>query len=182
MKKTKDKTEKYSGNLIKALVQNYGFKRTEFNKLPTMDYVYPDFTGNGNTESYRFSAGLRKDLASRSGVVTADLTGKNIAWTSNERVLLDVDKIAPRLGLEDQITGKINSIYAYPPLLFIATGNQADSFTSYVVKPVISGFSGGPDMAWFEMTSDEKVKTQELIDKYVTEKPYRSLMQRVFGK
>lgn len=159
--------------LTRALVQNYGFKETSLAKLPTIDYVYPDFTADGNTESFRFSEELRRELAAGATKVKQRLSDKSIVWTNNSETLIEVHPIAPRLGLEDQITRKINSIYSYDPILFIGADND---FVAYVVKPVINA-----DMAWFELTASETEGVKKMIEKMAAEKPYRTLFQKILG-
>jgi len=165
---------------IDALVQSYDFKKVEKGKLPTIDFVYPEKTADGNTEAFRFYPELRAELAEREGVVREGLKGKDVIRTWDDEVLLEVGKIAPRLGLEEQITGKINSIYAYAPLLFV--GYKGEEFACYVVKPVIDH-----SMAWFELTKEEKKGVEEMLVKKAKEKPYQpgrleKVIKMLFGK
>jgi hypothetical protein len=160
--------------LLESLIQNYGFKKPEKGKLPTMDYVYPSYTADGNTEEFRFSEGLRRELGARAGIVKDSFKGKSIAYTFNESMMYEVAKIAPRLGLEEQLSGNMNSIYAYPPLLFV--GSNGKDFKAYVVKPV-ADYS----MAWFELTDEEAKKVHENLEKKAEEKPYRSMVDKLLG-
>jgi hypothetical protein len=159
--------------MLDALVQNYQFKLPKKGKLPTINYVYPDFTADGNTESFRFCSNLRSELSARADIVRNNLAEKRVAYTSSEQMLLEVDEIAPRLGLSDQIHGRINSIYSYSPLLFV--GVQNDDFSAYVVKPLIDA-----SMAWFELTQDELHHVHNNLQHKVQLKPYRNFMQRLF--
>jgi hypothetical protein len=164
-----------STQLIKSLIQNYDFKKSKKGKIPTIDYVYPDYTSDGNTEAFRFSSSLRDELRERASIVISDLKGKEVLWTNNEPLLLEVGNIAPRLGLEEQIIGNLNSIYNYAPLLFI--GESSEQRSAYVVKPLIN-----ISMAWFELTSGEKGEVWAMLERKAEDKPYRNLMQKVlFG-
>ncbi|MDP3882162.1 MAG: hypothetical protein Q8Q31_04780 [Nanoarchaeota archaeon] len=160
--------------MVKALVQNQGFKRTDFDKLPTIDFVYPDFTADGLTEEFRFERGLRRQLAERTDLVRDKLRNKEIVWTSDEKVLLEVHPITPRLRLEEQINGNVNTIYNYAPMLF--AGFDKSDFGVYVVKPIVN-----ESMAWFELTTDEKIATYGLLMKKAEDRPYRTWTQRLFG-
>jgi len=166
-------TIKTRSNMLEALVQNYGFKKTSYEKLPTIDFLYPDYTANGNSEDFRFFPKLRSELRERSKIVRENLAGKSLVWTLDEQTMLEVDKIVPRLGLDDQISGKINSIYSYSPFLFV--GQNEKDFAAYVVKPVIDA-----SMAWFELTNEEQDKVYALLAKKAADKPYRSFIQRLF--
>ena len=168
-------TTQTKSKMLEALVQNYGFKKAEYAKLPTIDFVYPDFTADGNTESFRFSQSLRAELRSRANIVRENLAGKNLAWTLEEPIMLEVGKVAPRLGIEDQITGKINSIYSYNPLLF--TGEYGNEFAAYVVKPVVDA-----SMAWFELTKEEQTELKEILEKKAQMRPYKNLFQKLFSR
>jgi hypothetical protein len=160
---------------LKALVQNYDFKKAEHNKLPTIDFLYPDYTADGNTEAYRFSSTLRAELAERTPLVREAFQGKDLAWTYNDATLQEIDSIAPRLGIDEIISGRINSIYSIgAPILFV--GASDSSFQAYVVKPIVDGH-----MAWFEFTSQEKCGVSDLLARKAAEKPYRTWTQRVFG-
>jgi hypothetical protein len=174
MENTKEQNASANKAILAALVQNYRFKRTSNSKLPTIDCVYPSYTSDGNTEAFRFSSDLRGELKERESLVKESLAGKNIIWTTNREILLGAGKLAPRLGLEDQITGKINSIYSYAPILFV--GLDSEQFTSYVVKPVIDC-----SMAWFELTSKETLEVKDYLETKAREKPYRNLIQRIIG-
>ena len=160
--------------MLESLVHNYNFKAQKAGKLPTIDYVYPSYTADGNTEDFRFSESLRYELAERAQVVTDSFKGKKVVYTLDESVMLEVADIAPRLGLKEQIKGEINSIYSYSPLLFIASDGK--DFKAYVVKPVIDY-----SMAWFELTEDETKKVKENLEKKADKKPYKTLAQRVMG-
>jgi len=161
--------------MLEALVQNYHFKIAKPERLPTIDYVFPDYTADGNTEVFRFDAGLRRELSDRADIVRRNLAGKTIAYTLDESILLEVGEIAPRLGLKEQISGEINSPYTYVPLLFI--GVSEENFVAYVVKPFIDA-----NMVWFELTPDETQKIKENLEEKAAARPYRTLLQRIFGK
>ncbi|MBM3232820.1 hypothetical protein FJZ18_01490 [Candidatus Pacearchaeota archaeon] len=161
---------------IDALVQNYRFKRiTNRWKLPSVDFVYPSYTADGNSEAFRLSPELRTGLAARAEVVWDGLEDRDTCWTSDEKVLLEVGKVAPRLGIEEQITRKINSVYSYSPLLFAGFGQN--EVNAYVVKPIVNG-----EMAWFELTPDETGKVGGMLERMAQERPYRNIIQRVMGK
>ncbi len=163
-----------TNKVLSSLIQNYSFRRAKESRLPSIDYVYPDFTADGNTEAFRFSENLRAELSQRNNVVRQGLHGRDLTWTTNENVLLEVGKIAPRIGLEEQITGKINSIYSYAPILFLGFSNE--DVASYVVKPAIT-----EEMAWFEFSAEEKENVAKLLERMANEKPYRNFLQRIFG-
>jgi hypothetical protein len=172
--KMKKKVIRMNENMLEALVQNYNFKMEKKGKLPTIDFVYPNFTADGNTEEFRFSYSLEQQLRDRAHLVREGLEGRRVAYTLDETTLLEVGKVAPRLGLEEQISGKINSIYSYAPLLFI--GVSQNDFKAYVVKPLVDA-----SMAWFELTEEETAKVKNLLEKKAEEKPYKTLIQRIFG-
>jgi hypothetical protein len=159
--------------IISALVQNYGFKHVLYEEMPTIDFVYPDYTADGNTEAFRFNHALRSNLLARAEIVRTQLRDSSIIRTFDINLLLEVGIIAPRLGLEEQITGKINGVYSYAPLLFAGFSERA--FNTYVVKPIIDA-----SMAWFELTNDETNNTKELLIRKAQEKPYRNFIQRLF--
>lgn len=164
-------------DLFKALIQNYGFKTVKADKLPTVDYVYPDYTADGNTENFRFSSNLRRELRERASVVTTNLHSKEfIAWTHSDAILNEVASIAPRLGIEEQLSGKINSIY-YNPILFIGANSSDASISAYTVKPVIDG-----SMAWFEFAEQERLAVDANLRRKAEEKPYRGLFARLFDR
>ena len=165
-------TTQIQEEMIAALIQNYRFKRTIESRLPTIDFVYPDYTGNGNTEAFRFSETLRRELKERADIVREDLKDKSLLWTPNEAVLLEVGKYFPRLGLDEQISGKINSIYTYSPILFVGFGEN--DFASYVVKPVVD-----KSMSWFELSAHEKM-IQELCLKEWLKKNHIGLLFKEF--
>lgn len=161
--------------VLEALVRNYGFKKAEFQRLPTIDYAYPDYVANGNNEEFRFSPELRYELAQRKGEVTKDLENKSIVWTYDEGTLREIGNIAPRLGLKELIDGEINSIYSFAaPILFV--GMEGEALTAYVVKAI-------PDnrMAWFELTPSEKEEVKNLIKQKAKEKPAKGLVQKLKG-
>lgn len=158
-------------DLIKALVQNYGFKKTNEARLPTIDYAYPENICDGNSEEFRFSQSLRVELHRGAGHIRCTFVGKDILWTMQEDILDGVDKIAKRLGIEAQISGRINSIYAYSPLLF--TGFGKDESVSYVVKPVIDH-----SFAWFTLTKPENEEVRKFLEERARENPYRGIFQR----
>jgi len=162
-------------HILEALVQNYNFKREKPGKLPTIDYVYPDYTADGNTEAFRFDSGLKSELSDRAKLVRQSLADKQVTYTLDESILLEVGKIAPRLGLKEIIKGEINSVYStYKPLLLI--GVNEEDFAAYVIKPVIDG-----SMAWFELTKDEAQRVRDNLTEKVEAKPYRTLLQKIFG-
>jgi hypothetical protein len=161
---------------IKSLAKNYSFKIEKAGKLPTIDYVYPDYIQDGNSEAFRFYEGLRKELSTRAEIVRDGLKDKEVAYTLNDSTLLEVGEIAPRLGLKELIKNEINSIYScYSPLLFI--GMNEKDFTAYVVKVIPDG-----DMAWFELTKSETDSIKDNLIKKAEEKPYKSLLERILGK
>ncbi|GEM_PF-1617458 len=159
-------------NLVQALLQNSGFKAVKGN-LPTIDFVYPAYTADGLSEAFRFSHTLLNELAEGKGRVVSTVAEKTVVWTAEESLLLQVDPIAPRLRLKEQISGKVNSIYSYAPMLFVGV-NDAD-FVAYVVKPIIDA-----RMAWFELTPEETIGVRSILEKCAEANPYRSPLQR-FG-
>jgi len=161
-------------SMLESLAQNYNFNIERCGKLPTIDYVYPDYLKDGNTEQFRFSSTLRKELSDRAYIVRNDLKNKKVAYTLNEKILQEVGKIAPRLGIAEQLSGKYNTIY-HDPLLFVGL-NESD-FSAYIVKIVADG-----NGAWFELTPQEKQGIRENLNKKAEEKPYRTLLQRIFGR
>jgi hypothetical protein len=162
---------------IDALVQNYGFERKNLGNMPSVDFVYPNFTADGNTESFRFSTDLRTELQARANIVYTELDGKELIWTPRYETLFEVAEIAPRLGIREQLTEAINSVY-YEPFLFVGVGEKAGQkdIRAYVVKPIVDF-----NMAWFELTDEEQKKTIGLLEKMAQNKPYKTLMQRLFG-
>lgn len=160
--------------VFKALLQNYGFRKPNV-RLPTINFVYPSFTANENIEEFKFSQTLERELREREYIVREDLRNKKVIWTANEDILLESGEIAPRLGIEEQINGKINSIYSYSPLLFL--GANENNFSAYVVKPLID-----TSMAWFEFTDEERNNLRELFVKKAEERPYRSLIKRILRR
>jgi len=165
-------------HMLEALAQNYQFKIEKPGKLPSINYVYPDYTADGNTEAFRFDCDLRRELSDRAESVRQNLEGKKVAYTSDKSTLLEVGKIAPRLGLEEQISREINSVYSsYAPLLFI--GVDESNFTAYIVKPIID-----TSMAWFELTQDETQSVRNMLREKAEAKPYakpdRTWLQRIF--
>jgi hypothetical protein len=169
MKQNKNQT-------IKSLAKNYSFKIEKPGKLPTIDYVYPDYIKDGNSEAFRFYEGLRKELSDRAEIVRTGLKDKDIAYTLSDSILLEVGEIAPRLGLKELIKNEINSIYScYSPLLFVGI-NETD-FAAYVVKVIPDG-----DMAWFELTKSETDNIKDNLIKKAEEKPYKTLLQKILGK
>ena len=162
--------------MIEALVHNYAFDRASYEKLPTINFVYPDYTADGNTEAFRFSEELERELNDRANVVREGLDGKTLAWTSDEETMLEVDKIAPRFGLDELISGKINSIYSrYRPFLYV--GQDDEEFVAYVVKPLVTA-----EMAWFELTPEETRALHELLTAKAEERPHRGIIQKLFGR
>ncbi len=159
--------------MLEALAQNYSFKIKKQSKLPPINYVYPDYTSDGNAEDFRFDSGLRKKLSTRENIIRQNLNGKKIAYTSDKSILLEVGEIAPRLGLKEQISGEVRGSYIYAPLLFV--GKNGIGFTAYVVKPIIDA-----SMAWFELTQDETKNIRKNLKEKIEAKPYKTLLQRIF--
>ncbi|MBP7708566.1 hypothetical protein KA107_02680 [Candidatus Pacearchaeota archaeon] len=166
-----------SNRFIDALVQNYGFKKTTEARMPTVDYVYPNFTADGNTESFRFSESLRAELKSRRGLVYSALAGKDLAWSYEDSIMREVAGIAPRLGIREQLNKEGNFIY-HNPLLFLGVEKTGcpQSAIAYVAKPLVTW-----DMAWFELTDKELSETRNLLQTLADQKPYRTVMQRIFS-
>lgn len=160
--------------MLDALVQNYQFKKVKSGRLPTIDYVYSAVVEDGNSEAFRFDGRLRRQLSLRAQGVHESLTDKLVAYTTDENMLLEVGEIAPRLGLREQITGEVNSVYTYAPLLLV--GVDVDAFEAYVVKPVVDA-----SMAWFELSDAEREGVHGLLSHKAEEKPYRTLLQRIIG-
>ena len=167
-------TQQTQNKMLEALVQNYDFKKAKYETLPSVDFVYPNYTADGNSEEFRFSSNLRNELAKRSDVVREDLKGKNLVWTLNEKTMYEIAKIAPRLGLEEQMSGAINSIYSYSPILFV--GQNDSDFSTFIVKPLVN-----TSMAWFELTSKEKNEVRALLEKKAEARPYKTFFQRLFS-
>lgn len=161
---------------LKALIQNFGFSvcRSE-EELPPIDYVYPSYTADGLTESFRFCAELRYDLSKRESVVQDTLKGKEIILTRDQALLLEVDEIAPRLRLKEQLSDRCNSVYNYYPILFVG-GSDDSNLTIFLVKPTVVR-----TMAWFEFTEDETSKICRILTGKANKKPYRSLWQKLIG-
>ena len=132
--------ENLGEKVAKALVQNCGFKKAKYEKLPTIDFAYPDYTTDGTTEAFRFDAGLRNELRDRATIVRDKLKDKTIIYTLDQPTLYEVEKIAPRLGMEEDRTK--NTLCPYAPLLF--TGLDNEEFEAFVVKPLITN-----QMNWF---------------------------------
>ena len=164
-----------SEKILKSLVQNYNFKEVSSKRLPTINFVYPDFTADGNTEDFRFSSTLRRELREREYLVREALKDKSLVWTNNKSTLEEIDPIAPRLGIGDLISERINSVYSgYAPLLFVGANDK--SFESYVVKPVVDG-----SMAWFELTPKERCSVENLLVQKAEARPYQTFIQRILG-
>jgi hypothetical protein len=158
--------------MLKALIQNYGFKIMKNNKMPTINLVYPSYTADGNTEEFRFSESLCRELSARASIVKTDLSDKLIVWTNDEDTVIGLDKLIPRMRLEEQT--KINSIYSYAPLLVVGAGDE--SLSAYIVKPIVDG-----RIAWFELTGEEKGKIEKHLSEKAEARPYRNLIQRIFS-
>lgn len=153
--------------LLKALIQNYDFKQVKVTELPTIDYVYPSNCAFGNSEIFRFDPDLRNELSAGASKVRQTLQVKILAYTFNNSILSAVDKIEPSIGLDDLLSERINSIYAYEPFLFV--GLDETNFVAYVVKPIVDG-----RMAWFELSSATNERVKEYLQTKATEKPYVS--------
>jgi len=158
--------------VLKALIQNFEFRIER--GLPTVNFVYPDYTADGLTEMFRFDSGLRHQLWERAHRVHDSLGGRQVAHTLSESILLEVDKIVPRLRLGEHIRGKVNVIYPYAPILFVGIG-EAD-FSAFIVRPIVDA-----SMAWFELTQAETDGVRDLLLAKAESKPYRSFLQRVLN-
>lgn len=166
---TKEKPKR----MLESLVQNHNFRVIDYEKLPSIDFVYPSYTMDGNSEAFRFDESLRYQLSKGEESVRISLRDKKIAFSNEESLLLEVGQISPRLGLKEQLSREINSIYSYKPVLLIGTKN--DSFISYVIKPIITYH-----MAWFELNPQENEEIESILIKKSEEKPYRGFLQRNF--
>ena len=160
--------------ILGALVQNFGFQHPKKGKLPTVDFVYPDYIADGLSEAFRFYESLRQELSERSPLVQKSFEDKEVIYTNNEAVLLEVAEVAPRLRLKEQIKGEVNSIYAYCPLLFVGADPTDSEYSIFVVNPI-----PGSWMAWFELTKEETQKIIELLRLKAKEKPCRNIWQRI---
>lgn len=149
---------------LKALVQKCEFKEVEYAKIPTIDFVYPDYTLDTTREDFRFDKRLRNELAEREPIVRAKLKDKNLIWAYNTTIP-DLDKTLPRLDLE-----KITAIYPHDPFLFAAIKNQ--EFDAYIVRPIICC----NQMAWFELTNEETEEVQRLVYQMAEENPVKLTM------
>lgn len=70
-----------NNKLLKGLVQNYGFTKTNFSNLLTIDYIYPNYVQDGNNEEFRYSDTLKSELRARAKNVRSSLNDKKIVWT-----------------------------------------------------------------------------------------------------
>ncbi len=166
--------------IVKSLVHKYGFKRTSYDSLPTIDFVYPDFVQDCNREDFRFSHEVRRELAKREGVVRESLRDKELIWSNHPGLVMLADSTAPRVGLGDIINGKINSVYSfYAPMLFLGFGKEENEFVAYPVKAIPLDDRIGGQMFWHQLTEEETSSLYELLIKKAEERPYKSLIQRI---
>lgn len=163
--------------IMKSLVHNYGFKRTSYGSLPTIDFVYPNFVQDCNREDFRFSSEIRRDLAKGENSVRESLKDKELIWTRDNSLVMLADSTSPRVGLGDIINGKINSVYSlYAPMLFLGFGKEND-FVAYPVKAIPLDYRIGGQMFWYQLTEEETTALYETLGKKVEERPYKTLMQ-----
>ena len=165
--------------IVKSLVHNYGFKKTSYDSLPTIDFVYPSHVQECNREDFRFSNEVRRKLASRANIVREDLKNKELIWTNNPQLVMEADSAAPRIGFDAIINGKINSVYSlYSPMLLLGFGENGEKdFSAYPVKAIPLDYRIGGQMFWHELKDEESKKLYETLSRKAEEKPYKNLMQ-----
>lgn len=168
--------------IVQSLVHNYRFKRTNYDSLPTIDFVYPNFVQDCNREDFRFSSEIRRELAKGKSDVQESLRDKEVVWTRDNSLVMLADNVVPRVGLGELINGKINSIYSlYAPMLFLGFGKDKNDFVAYPVKAIPLDYRIGGQMFWYQLTEGETSSLySDLIGK-AEEKPYKTLSDKLMG-